>query len=80
MVLLRGVAMEGSRSVSKSLLAVRREFAGSRLEQQVLVRAYELAVPVGHRRVGSLEQTSAKEQIIRLPRCEGRPQLIAKGA
>ena len=72
--------MEGSSSAIKSLLAVQREFTGSRLEQQVLVRAYELAVPVVRRSIGSRKQRIAKEQVFRLPRCEDRPQLIAKGA
>ena len=37
--------MDGQRRVGKPL-EVRREFVGCRLESQVLVRAYELGVPV----------------------------------
>lgn len=38
--------MEGERRVSRPLVEVRREFTGFRLEAQVLIRAYELVVPV----------------------------------
>lgn len=38
--------MEGSRRGWLPPLEVRREFAGSRLEEQILVRTYELVVPV----------------------------------
>ncbi len=72
--------MEGPRGAAKSLLAVQREFTESRLEQQVLVRAYELAVPVVLRSIGSPEHACVKEHVARLTRCEGRPRLIAKGA
>jgi hypothetical protein len=38
--------MEGSRRSRQPPLDVEREFAGSRLEEQILVRTYELVVPV----------------------------------
>lgn len=41
--------MEGSRRNWKSPLEVERGFANSRLERQILVRAYELVVPVVRR-------------------------------
>jgi hypothetical protein len=38
--------MDGDSRVDKPPLDMRREFVGSRLETQVLIRAYELAAPV----------------------------------
>jgi len=43
--------MDGQSRMRKLPLNVRREFVGCRLESQVLVRAYELAVPVVRRQV-----------------------------
>jgi hypothetical protein len=42
--------MDGQSRVKRPL-EVRREFAGCRLEARVLVRAYELVVPVARRQV-----------------------------
>jgi hypothetical protein len=38
--------MEGSRTRRNTTVSLRREFAGSRLEKQILVRAFALLVPV----------------------------------
>lgn len=38
--------MEGSRRVQRRPLDIGREFVNSRLEQQILMRVYELVVPV----------------------------------
>jgi hypothetical protein len=38
--------MEGLRRRSKAELSMQREFSGSRLEEQILRRAFELVVPV----------------------------------
>ena len=44
--------MEGSRRGQKPSLEVERRFANSRLERQILVRVYELVVPVVRRNLG----------------------------
>jgi hypothetical protein len=38
--------MDGSRREQQPPLELRREFAGSRLEEQIMVRAFELTVPI----------------------------------
>jgi hypothetical protein len=38
--------MEGLRCRSKAALSLQREFSGSRLEEQILRRAFELVIPV----------------------------------
>jgi hypothetical protein len=38
--------MEGLRHRSKTELSLQREFSGSRLEEQILRRAFELVIPV----------------------------------
>jgi len=43
--------MDGQSRVRRPPRDVRREFIGCRLESQVLIRAYELAVPVVSRQV-----------------------------
>jgi hypothetical protein len=52
--------MEGSGRSRRPTLALQREFAGSRLEEQVLRRAFELVVP-GRRRAVPVNQRSATE-------------------
>jgi len=42
----KGIAMDGSRRCRHALLAVQREFVSFRLEKQVMIRAYELVVPL----------------------------------
>jgi len=43
--------MDGQSRTRRPPRDVRREFVGCRLESQVLIRAYELAVPVVSRRI-----------------------------
>jgi hypothetical protein len=45
--------MDGQSCARKPPLDVRREFVGCRLGSQVLIRAYELAVPVVRRQLGT---------------------------
>jgi len=45
--------MEGSRRRREPPVDVEREFARSRLEQQILVRVYELVLPVVRRSLGN---------------------------
>jgi hypothetical protein len=45
--------MQGESRVERPPLDLRREFAGSRLEVQVLVRVYELVVPVVRRQAAA---------------------------
>jgi hypothetical protein len=45
--------MEDTRSVRSAPLSVQRAFAGSRLEELILVRLYELILPVLRRKVGT---------------------------
>lgn len=68
--------MDGQSRVRRPPRDVRREFIGCRLESQVLIRAYELAVPVVRRQV-----------IAELPQVAGagaggwdRTGLVAQGA
>lgn len=51
--------MEGSRRGRQPPLDVRREFAGSRLEEQILVRVYELVVPTIRRSLDVEQQRTA---------------------
>jgi hypothetical protein len=53
--------MEGSRRGRRPPLELERKFAGSRLEEQILIRAYELVVPVIRRSIvqDSLSGTGA---------------------
>jgi hypothetical protein len=57
--------MEGNPRRPKPPLPVRREFAGSRIEQQILARVYELALPVVRRATAAdalQTQESASDQ------------------
>jgi len=51
--------MDGSRQSRQPPLDVEREFAGSRLEEQILVRTYELVVPMIQHRLDAEQQTTA---------------------
>ena len=51
--------MDGSRRGRQPPLEVQREFLGSRLEQKILVRVYELVVPVIRRSLDVEQQTPA---------------------
>lgn len=52
--------MEGTTRRRKPPLTVQREFAGSRLEEQILSRLYELAVPVLLRRTASAQTSKGR--------------------
>ena len=52
--------MEDTRSARSAPLAVQRAFAGSRVEEQILVRLYELIVPVLRRNVSTDQEPHAK--------------------
>jgi len=69
--------MEDFRCRRRPPLAVLREFCGSRLEPQVLARAYELAVPTLRLTVGTVHQSSGREHVVRQ---QNRYQTIAEGA
>jgi hypothetical protein len=45
--------MEETSRGRQPLLKIVREFAGSRLEHQILVRTYQLAVPILHKRTNA---------------------------
>lgn len=45
--------MDDGHRIARRPLEVRREFVGCRLEAQVLIRAYDLAVPVIRRQVNA---------------------------
>jgi hypothetical protein len=58
-------------------LKIERAFAGSRLEQQILVRAYELAAPIIRKR---LEAGPSPEPFDRSVDVSLQSQPVAKGA
>lgn len=72
--------MEGAKPGLGLPLAVRREFVGSRLEQQVLMRAYELVVPIIRRCIVPVSHANDKTKMARWATGEPRSQRIAKGA
>lgn len=49
--------MEGSRRHRQPTVSLHREFAGSRLEEQILVRAFELVLPSLRRDLPTREGT-----------------------
>jgi hypothetical protein len=66
--------MEGSVLGRRFSLEVQRDFAGSRLEEQILIRVFELVTPAIRRALGENEQpgvTSLAEQV---------QSILAKGA
>lgn len=69
--------MEGARIGRSKPLAVLQDFAGCRLEKEVLTRAYELAAPVVHVIAGTIR---IPESANPSPPPEFRRQTIAKGA
>jgi hypothetical protein len=69
--------MEESRRGRQSPLKVERAFDGSRLETQILVRAYELAVPVIRQR---MDAEPASNQHDRSVNHSFQSQPVAKGA
>jgi hypothetical protein len=72
--------MEGTKLGLGLPLAVRREFVGSRMEPQVLMRAYELVVPTIRRYIVPVVHANVKTRMVRCAKGEPRSQLIAKGA
>jgi len=69
--------MDGLCRSQQRPLAVQREFAGSRLEEQILIRTYELVVPTIRRSVGNGRLPGAEEPTAE---CGGRYSSLAKGA
>ena len=70
---LREVVMEDTEGRRQSPLALIREFVGCRLENQVLIRAYELAVPadrlmVSMQQYGTGERVTQNEEQVRAVR------------
>jgi hypothetical protein len=58
-------------------LKVARAFAGSRLEQQILVRAYELASPILRKRRNPVPSPESFDQLVDV---SFQSQCLAKGA
>ena len=75
--LLRDVVMEDKKCGRRPPLAVLRDFAGSRLENQMLMRAYELVVPAVRVVVGGVQRFESR---VHVTRNKDRSQAIAKGA
>ena len=69
--------MDGLGRSRQGPLAVQREFAGSRLEEQILIRTYELVVPTIRRSVGNDRLPGAEEATAE---CGGGYPSLAKGA
>jgi hypothetical protein len=76
-LLSQDIVMEDTNRRRRPSLAVLREFAGSRLENQVLMRAYEFAVPAVRVNVGGVQRFGSLDHVIRN---EDRSPTIAKGA
>ena len=53
--------MDGSRRGRQPPLAVQRDFAGSRLDEQILMRVFELVVPVIRRSL--MEEPPSNETV-----------------
>lgn len=69
--------MDGQSRAGRPPRDVRREFIGCRLESQLLVRAYELAVPVARRQA----VTARMQQLVSAVAGErNRVGLVAQGA
>lgn len=69
--------MDGLSRSRQGPLAVQREFAGSRLEEQILIRTYELVVPTVRRSVGNDRLPSVEEATAE---CGAGYPSLAKGA
>jgi hypothetical protein len=52
--------MEGSNQRRQSVIPLYREFAGSRLEEQILKSAFELVLPLVHREPVADERSQAE--------------------
>jgi hypothetical protein len=66
--------MEGSVRGRRFSLEVRRDFAGSRLEEQVLIRVFELITPTIRRTLGEFETPTTRSL------AEQVHSVLAKGA
>jgi len=69
--------MEETSRGRQPLLKIVREFAGSRLEQQILVRTYQLAVPILRKRTNA---APLPEPFLQPVDDSFQPQPLAKGA
>jgi hypothetical protein len=54
--------MEGSRRRRKPPVEIERRFANSRLERQILVRVYELVVPLVRRSLADEQRGTAERE------------------
>lgn len=73
----KGQAIDGASRVGKPPLELRREIAGCRLETQVLMRAYELVVPLIRR---STTSTRCWREWENEQDCETQRKRVAQGA
>jgi hypothetical protein len=69
--------MEETRHGRQPPLKVEREFAGSRLEQQILIRVYELAAPIICKRTDTVPLPDPSDQIVS---DSFQSQCVTKGA
>jgi hypothetical protein len=69
--------MEEKRRGAQPPLKVERQFAGSRLEQQILIRVYELAAPSMHQRTNAIPLFEPHDQLVS---DTFQSQRVAKGA
>jgi hypothetical protein len=69
--------MEEKRRGAQPPLKVERQFAGSRLEQQILIRVYELAAPTIHRRTNAIPLLEPHDRLVS---DSFQSQGLAKGA
>ena len=69
--------MEEKRRGARPLLKVERRFAGSRLEQQILIRVYELAAPTIYRRTNAIPLLEPHDRLVS---DSFQSQGLAKGA
>jgi hypothetical protein len=58
--------MEGLRRVRQSQLELRREFAGSRLEEQILSQVFELIVPIIRHGLTEQNQLASTAEVERI--------------
>ena len=70
----KGQPVDGVSRVEKPAMDVQREFLGSRLEEQVMIQAYELVVPVIRMRMA---RTAISSDAGRAPDCETRSLRVA---
>ena len=71
-----GTIMEEARPVRATPLTVQRAFAGSRLEEQILSRVYELVVPLLHKSTHRSQTPRVTEKVVGP---QHKPMKTAKG-